>query len=194
MLELVDVNKSYAAVPEDVQILRDVNLSIEPGQSVSIMGPSGSGKTTLLNLMGGLDRPSSGKVMLNRTNLRSLRIDHTSITDEGLKHLGGLSTLEVLKLSGCPITDDGLGHLAGLGELWMLHLDHTAITDEGLIHLSGLAKLRTLDLRGTSVTDDGLRHLHDHWRLETLFVEGTDVSEKGVAEINRILLNRPAIP
>jgi ABC-type lipoprotein export system ATPase subunit len=73
MLELIDVNKSYPAVPEDVQILRQVNLQMEPGQSVSIMGPSGSGKTTLLNLIGGLDRPTSGKIVLNRTNLGSLR-------------------------------------------------------------------------------------------------------------------------
>ena len=73
MLELIDVNKSYPAVPQDIQILRQINLHIEPAQSVSIMGPSGSGKTTLLNLIGGLDRPTSGKILLNRTNLGSLR-------------------------------------------------------------------------------------------------------------------------
>jgi len=73
MLELIDVNKSYPAVPEDVQILRQVNLEIGSAQIVSIMGPSGSGKTTLLNLIGGLDRPTSGKIVLNRTNLGSLR-------------------------------------------------------------------------------------------------------------------------
>lgn len=73
MLELIDVNKSYPAVGQEVHILRQVNLSIEPSQTLSIMGPSGSGKTTLLNLIGGLDRPTSGKIMLNRTNLGSLR-------------------------------------------------------------------------------------------------------------------------
>ncbi|MHC4883073.1 MAG: ABC transporter ATP-binding protein [Planctomycetota bacterium] len=73
MLELIDVNKSYPAVPQDVRILRQVNLQIESGQSISVMGPSGSGKTTLLNLIGGLDRPTSGKILLNRTNLGSLR-------------------------------------------------------------------------------------------------------------------------
>ncbi len=73
MLELIDVSKSYAAQPEDVQVLSGINLRIEPAQSVSIIGPSGSGKTTLLNLMGGLDKPTSGKILLNQKNLGSLR-------------------------------------------------------------------------------------------------------------------------
>jgi ABC-type lipoprotein export system ATPase subunit len=72
MLELIDVNKSYSAQPEEVQVLSGINLRIEPAQTVSIMGPSGSGKTTLLNLIGGLDKPTSGKVMLNQKNLGSL--------------------------------------------------------------------------------------------------------------------------
>ena len=73
MLELVEVNKSYPGVSGDVPVLSGINLNVAPAESVAIMGPSGSGKTTLLNLMGGLDKPTSGKVMLNRTNLQSLR-------------------------------------------------------------------------------------------------------------------------
>ena len=72
MLELIDVNKSYSAQPEDVQVLSGINLRIEPAQTVSIMGPSGSGKTTLLNLIGGLDKSTTGKVMLNHKNLGTL--------------------------------------------------------------------------------------------------------------------------
>ncbi len=72
MLELIDVSKSYAAQPEDVPVLSGINLRIEPAQSVSIIGPSGSGKTTLLNLMGGLDKPTSGKILLNQKNLGSM--------------------------------------------------------------------------------------------------------------------------
>jgi lipoprotein-releasing system ATP-binding protein len=72
MIELIDINKSYSAQPEDVQVLSGINLRIEPAQTVSIIGPSGSGKTTLLNLIGGLDKPTSGKVMLNQKNLASL--------------------------------------------------------------------------------------------------------------------------
>lgn len=73
MLELVDLTKTYPTASEDATVLEDVNLTIDPGQTVSFVGPSGSGKTTLLNLIGGLDRPTAGKVMLNRTNLASLR-------------------------------------------------------------------------------------------------------------------------
>ncbi|MBL7214813.1 MAG: ABC transporter ATP-binding protein [Phycisphaerae bacterium] len=73
MLELVDINKTYSTTAEAVCVLDRINLTIESGESVSFMGPSGSGKTTLLNLIGGLDKPSSGKVFLNRANLASLR-------------------------------------------------------------------------------------------------------------------------
>ncbi|MHC4290648.1 MAG: ATP-binding cassette domain-containing protein, partial [Planctomycetota bacterium] len=73
MFELIDVNKTYPAAPEDVQVLRQINLKVETAESISIMGPSGSGKTTLLNLIGGLDKPTSGKVLLNQMNLGSLR-------------------------------------------------------------------------------------------------------------------------
>ena len=73
MIELVNVCKSYSSAGGDVSVLDNINLTIESGQSVSIMGPSGSGKTTLLNLMGGLDKPTSGRVMLDRKNLSLLR-------------------------------------------------------------------------------------------------------------------------
>jgi len=63
ILEANGVRKVFSrkGVP-DLEILRDVNLSVEPGESVVICGASGSGKTTFLNLMGGLDQPSAGTV------------------------------------------------------------------------------------------------------------------------------------
>ena len=73
MLELIKVSKSYPAQPQEVRVLSEINLRIEPAQTVSIVGPSGSGKTTLLNMMGGLDRPTSGKIKLNQKNLASLK-------------------------------------------------------------------------------------------------------------------------
>lgn len=60
MIELTDLNRTYLVGGQPVHALRQVRLTIESGEYVSIMGPSGSGKSTLLNLLGCLDRPSSG--------------------------------------------------------------------------------------------------------------------------------------
>jgi putative ABC transport system ATP-binding protein len=68
MLKLCEVTKTYAGKAE-VNALAGITLSIEAGQMVAIMGPSGSGKSTLLNLLGGLDVPTSGQVVVAGTDL-----------------------------------------------------------------------------------------------------------------------------
>lgn len=72
MLELISVSKSYDS-PADIRedVLIDINLKVEKGKSVAIVGPSGSGKSTLLNLIGALDRPTSGSVIIDGTDLAS---------------------------------------------------------------------------------------------------------------------------
>src|SRR3989449_5789292 len=74
LLKLVAVSKRYEspAGPDAVPVLRDVSLEIGRGESVAIVGPSGSGKSTLLNIMGTLDRPSSGQVLLDGRELSQL--------------------------------------------------------------------------------------------------------------------------
>jgi len=74
MIQLDDVTKQFVG-KRDVSALRRVTLSIDKGEMVSIIGPSGSGKSTLLNLVGGLDRPSSGEVRVGGRALGGLSDD-----------------------------------------------------------------------------------------------------------------------
>ena len=71
ILQLTDVHRSFGSPP--VHACNGVSLSVDEGEFVAIVGPSGSGKSTLLNLIGTLDRPTSGSVCINGTDVSSLR-------------------------------------------------------------------------------------------------------------------------
>ncbi len=72
LAELRGVSRTYQKGKERVEVLHELDLDIPNGDFVAIMGPSGSGKTTLLNLLGGLDRPSSGSVKVGDAELSSM--------------------------------------------------------------------------------------------------------------------------
>ncbi len=75
MIELQNVSRSFIVGDQKVSALRDIDLRLDAGEYISVMGPSGSGKSTLLNLLGLLDRPSSGTYLLDGGNV-------TDLTDE----------------------------------------------------------------------------------------------------------------
>src|SRR5690349_12310077 len=68
----IDVKREYRMGADVVQALRGVTLSINRGEYISIMGPSGSGKSTLFNMIGGLDKPSEGKVYIDEVDIAQL--------------------------------------------------------------------------------------------------------------------------
>ena len=80
LIELRQVSKGYGIGNTEVRALWDVNLTVEPGEYCSIMGPSGSGKSTAMNMIGCLDRPTSGAYYLDGENVAEL-------DDDALAHI-----------------------------------------------------------------------------------------------------------
>ena len=72
MIQTVDLRKTYMQGERPLEVLKGLSLTVEPGEFTAIMGPSGSGKSTLLNMIGALDRPTSGKVYINGVDLSKL--------------------------------------------------------------------------------------------------------------------------
>ena len=64
VLECLDLGKTYTEGPQCLEVLRQISLQVKRGEQLAILGSSGSGKTTLLNLLGGLDLPSKGRVII----------------------------------------------------------------------------------------------------------------------------------
>lgn len=75
ILDITNLSKNYSSAGKVLSVLDDINFSLTTGSTNAIVGPSGSGKTTLLGLCAGLDRSSSGSVILNGVNLNNLSED-----------------------------------------------------------------------------------------------------------------------
>lgn len=78
-IEIKNLNKIYGKGEAEVKALNKINLSINEGEFVAIVGASGSGKSTLLHLLGGVDKPTSGEIILNGTNMYRLKEKELSI-------------------------------------------------------------------------------------------------------------------
>ncbi|MCA9524492.1 MAG: ABC transporter ATP-binding protein [Myxococcales bacterium] len=72
MIRLTKINKTYDLGAEKLRVLRDVDLTVEDGEMVAVIGPSGSGKSTLMNVIGCLDRPTSGEYWLDGKNIAKI--------------------------------------------------------------------------------------------------------------------------
>ena len=72
IVETRNLTKTYMSGGRPLQVLKGVDLKIDHGEFMAIMGPSGSGKSTLLNMIGALDRPTSGDVLINGVNINTL--------------------------------------------------------------------------------------------------------------------------
>jgi putative ABC transport system ATP-binding protein len=114
MVKLERVVKIYGHDGTEVRALRGVNLALEQGEFTAVMGPSGSGKSTLLNLIGGLDRPTEGMVLIDgeytgdmsRSRLSRIRLDKIGFVFQAYNLIPVLTAYEnaeyVLMLQGRP--------------------------------------------------------------------------------------------
>lgn len=86
LIRLENLNKIYESQAGEVIAINGVSLDFKAGEFSSIVGPSGCGKTTLLNAIGGLDKPTSGKIWIDNTEITSMR--DKALIDFRLKNIG----------------------------------------------------------------------------------------------------------
>jgi putative ABC transport system ATP-binding protein len=86
LVKIENVSKSYQRDSIKIPVLDNINLTISDGDFLALMGPSGSGKTTLLNLMGGIDKPSSGDVYIGDVAIN--RLSESSLATWRARHIG----------------------------------------------------------------------------------------------------------
>jgi putative ABC transport system ATP-binding protein len=86
IIEVTNLHKTYNSSEVKVHAVRGINLSFEQGEFTAIVGPSGSGKTTFLNMIGGLDNPTSGEIIIDNINIGNLK--PSELTDFRMLNIG----------------------------------------------------------------------------------------------------------
>ena len=113
LIETQEITKTYSLGDLELNALNNISLGIEKGEFIAIMGPSGSGKSTFMNILGCLDKPTSGRYLLegidvahmNRDELASIRNKKIGFVFQGFNLLSRTSALENVEL---PLLYDGL--------------------------------------------------------------------------------------
>lgn len=114
VLEAIQISKEYGAGPSvRVQALRGVDARVEPGEFLAVMGPSGCGKSTLLHVLGGIDTPTTGRVLLDGDDLGRLSDAERSIVRRRrlgfvFQKMNLLPTLSALENVALPLRIDGI--------------------------------------------------------------------------------------
>jgi putative ABC transport system ATP-binding protein len=130
-VQVTKLSKQYRMGPEEVHALRDTDWTIESGTAIAIMGPSGCGKTTLLNLLGGVDRPSSGTITIDNQDLTAMnerllekhRLLNVGFVFQAYNLIPSITAIENLEL---PMV------MAGVGEAECRERAQTLLTLVGL--------------------------------------------------------------
>ncbi|MDO8916028.1 MAG: ABC transporter ATP-binding protein [Coriobacteriia bacterium] len=119
-----DLTKTYGEGEMAVTALDSVDILVEPGEFVAIMGPSGCGKSTLLNLVGGLDRPTRGRVIIDGDDLTTLTDD--KLTELRRRRMGFvfqffnlIPVLDATENAALPLTLDGAPHAEQRAREWL---------------------------------------------------------------------------
>ena len=106
ILKLSKITQRFVSGDKEIEVLSNINLAINSGESVAIVGPSGSGKTTMLGLCAGLDQPTSGKIELAGKNIEDLnenqraelRLDNVGFVFQNFELIPTLTALENVSL------------------------------------------------------------------------------------------------
>jgi len=124
IVETEDLRKTYGEGVAEVRALDGVDLLVQPGEFVAVMGPSGCGKSTLLNMIGGLDRPTSGRVSIDGADLTTLPDD--KLTELRRRRIGFvfqfynlIPVLDATENAALPLTLDGAPHAADRAREWL---------------------------------------------------------------------------